>query len=50
MVHSGGFFIDYFILSAAFKAGTEVVKGSAPILAKSATKYFVNKGTNELNP
>ena len=38
------------ILSAAFKAGTEVVKGSAPILAKSATKYFVNKGTNELNP
>ena len=32
-----------------FKAGTDIVKRSEPILAKNATKFFVNKGINELN-
>ena len=47
MLQSSGFLLP--ILLATFKAGIEVVKRSAPILAKNATKYFVNKGINELN-
>ena len=36
-------------LKGAFKEGTEAVKRGGPILAKSATKDFVNKGMNKLN-
>ena len=37
---------SYFI---GFKRGTGVVKRGAPISAKNATKYFVDKGMNKLN-
>ena len=36
-------------LKTTFKGGLEVVKHGASILAKNATKYFVNKGINALN-
>ena len=42
MVHLGG-------LLLLFLGPTEVVKRDAPILAKTATKYFVNKGINMIN-
>ena len=42
MVHLGG-------LLLLFLGPTEVVKRGAPILAKTATKYFVNKGINMIN-
>ena len=42
VVHLGG-------LLLLFLGPTEVVKRGAPILAKTATKYFVNKGINMIN-
>ena len=32
-----------------FKAGAEIAKHNAPILATNAAKYFVKKIINELN-
>ena len=42
MVHLGGLLLP-------FLGPTEVVKRGAPILAKTSTKYFVNKGINMIN-
>ena len=42
VVHLGGLLLP-------FLGPTEVVKRGAPILAKTSTKYFVNKGINMIN-